>query len=573
MLSNKKICFISCVNNEKMYDKALFYIKNLNIPVGYKVEILCMKNAKNITGAYNKAMKNSDAQYKVYIHQDVFIINKDFIRDFISIFEENKNIGMLGVVGSKTIPPNGVWWESQHIYGKISDSHTGKLEFLQFNTIENTYEIVKAIDGLIMITQYDIFWREDIFDGWHFYDTSQCMEFQKAGYKIAIPRQTKPWCIHDCGIINFKNGYEEYRKQFLNKYTKVICFSCLTPYHVFVSYILSKTVYKDNYKIIIFSDYHLKKISENSSKLALWDEIILIEEKNRTINSIKQQLNTIDFKNIDTLHYFSYGSTFNRILIDSLFKKTKIILTDEGLSTYFIKEVCGFFRYNYKPQKTPIDLNKISEIWLFDKRLYVSNLHKPIKDIEFKKYLDTNLKFELCNELNIIFDYEYKKKDYDILLFDQCLTLSNITSFTDEKILLTNIIKATKDFNLLVKKHPSDLKDKYLGLDINILEDNGIPWEVIYLNEYVKNNSKIQNKVYISYYSSSLLNTCIIFKNFNSNNYYISLNKLLTHFINDSSNTILLETYYRNSKKFYKENLYEVESFEILNNILSNIIS
>ncbi|QZY56323.1 glycosyltransferase [Crassaminicella profunda] len=222
MLSPKKIAFITCVNNEEMYEEALLYIKNLYIPEDYTIETLCIKNAESITKGYNQAIKDSDAKYKVYMHQDVFIINKNFIVDFIDIFETHKSIGMIGVAGTQTIPLNGIWWESNTRYGKVYDSHSGKLELLNFNTIENEYEIVKAIDGLIMITQYDIPWREDLFDGWHFYDLSQSIEFHKGGYEVVIPKQNPPWCIHDCGIVNTKNGYEAYRDLFLNEYAKDI---------------------------------------------------------------------------------------------------------------------------------------------------------------------------------------------------------------------------------------------------------------------------------------------------------------------------------------------------------------
>lgn len=43
------------------------------------------------------------------------------------------------------------------------------------------YIKVSAIDGLFMATQYDIKWREDLLDGFHFYDVSQCFEFAQQG--------------------------------------------------------------------------------------------------------------------------------------------------------------------------------------------------------------------------------------------------------------------------------------------------------------------------------------------------------------------------------------------------------
>ena len=219
MIDEKKISFIICTNEGKTLEEALLYINHLKVPESYQIETLCIKDAKSITQAYNQAIHDSDAKYKVYMHQDVFIINKDFIKDILSIFQNHSDVGMIGVAGSKTIPPNGIWWESPHRYGQVYDSHTGKMLLLRFNDVENEYEKVKAVDGLLMITQYDIPWKEDIFDGWHFYDISQCFEFQRAGYDVVIPKQTTPWCIHDCGIVNIQNDYHKYRNIFLSSYT------------------------------------------------------------------------------------------------------------------------------------------------------------------------------------------------------------------------------------------------------------------------------------------------------------------------------------------------------------------
>lgn len=76
---------------------------------------------------------------------------------------------------------------------------------------------VEAIDGLLMATQYDIPWREDLFDKWDFYDVSQTQEFIRKGYKVVVPNTGKPWVIHDDGFVNLKNYYEE-RKKFVKEY-------------------------------------------------------------------------------------------------------------------------------------------------------------------------------------------------------------------------------------------------------------------------------------------------------------------------------------------------------------------
>ncbi|WP_225985454.1 glycosyltransferase family protein [Priestia endophytica] len=217
-MDNRKVDFISCVNNFEEYNTALQHIGSLKIPKEYKVETIAIEHADSITSGYNQGMKKSDAKYKVYLHQDVYILNKNFIYDVIALFEKHPNLGMIGVVGGKTLP-NGFWGNSLEIYGTVYHTLKGKgnLGLLSFNEVSNDYEKVLAIDGLIMVTQYDLEWRDDLFKGWHFYDVSQSLEFANAGYEVGVPRQISPWCFHDCGITNL-NGYEENREILIQNY-------------------------------------------------------------------------------------------------------------------------------------------------------------------------------------------------------------------------------------------------------------------------------------------------------------------------------------------------------------------
>ena len=63
------------------------------------------------------------------------------------------------------------------------------------------YVSVEAIDGLLIATQYDFPWREDLFKEFDFYDASQSMEFIRKGYKVVVPIFHKPVCVHDDGLI------------------------------------------------------------------------------------------------------------------------------------------------------------------------------------------------------------------------------------------------------------------------------------------------------------------------------------------------------------------------------------
>ena len=215
-MNSFEICFITAVNDIERYNKSLFTWKKLSIPDGFSVNSLVVQGASSMTGAYQMGMRASNAKYKIYIHQDVEIVQKKFLQVMVDVFQSDQRIGLAGVVGSKNIPASAVWWEGD-LVGAISDNHTGRMESYLYEHSSKKAIDVSAIDGLIMMTQYDVPWREDIFNKWHFYDLSQCMEYRKKGYSIAVLPQIMPGVIHYCGQ-NAMIGYNDERVKFIREY-------------------------------------------------------------------------------------------------------------------------------------------------------------------------------------------------------------------------------------------------------------------------------------------------------------------------------------------------------------------
>ena len=217
--NHHKISFIICTNQPDYLEECKRYIQELIIPDGYSIEIIPINGAPSMTSGYNQGMRQTDAKYKVYLHQDVFILNRNFISETLDIFRHNDKIGMIGMVGTKRLPDNACMW--------TTPMRIGALRSCVLNTVDDFFDLpishtkgfapVQAVDGLLIMTQYDIPWREDLDLGWDFYDVSQSLEFSKQGYRIAVPYQAVPWVLHDNGFLHL-GGYHISRKKFLMEY-------------------------------------------------------------------------------------------------------------------------------------------------------------------------------------------------------------------------------------------------------------------------------------------------------------------------------------------------------------------
>lgn len=219
-----KVAFITCVDDENEYAECLYYLERLEAPEGFEKDIIEIRNATSMTAGYNEGMDATDADYKIYLHQDAFIINKSFIEDIHRAFSTHPEIGIMGVVGSRSLRNDGriiAGYDEGKLYHNLKPQHltaySGKEDECIRRQDSCIQSYVQGLDGLILMTQYDVRWREDIFDGWDFYDISQCLEFERKGYRAAIPCQSVPWIFHDCANSRL-DSYNRYRGIFLKEY-------------------------------------------------------------------------------------------------------------------------------------------------------------------------------------------------------------------------------------------------------------------------------------------------------------------------------------------------------------------
>lgn len=216
-----KISFITCVNDENEYDECLYYIERLNIPDGDEIICLPIKEAPSMASGYNLASNSEPADISVYLHQDTCIIDPDYIQNIKSIFNISSSIGVIGCTGNSDIQTRRFM---NYDLGKVF--HHGAPLLLDLQKERKDYYPAGMVDGFIFATRYNIPFREDIFDGWDFYDVSCCMEYKRAGYDVVVAGQDSPWCYHANTFSNMTHYYT-YEERFMKEYfpEKDYCFT------------------------------------------------------------------------------------------------------------------------------------------------------------------------------------------------------------------------------------------------------------------------------------------------------------------------------------------------------------
>ena len=216
-MNNHKFTFIICSNQPLLLNECLYYINNLIIPEGYSLDVITIQDAVSMTSAYNEVMASCDSKYKIYMHQDVYLLNRNLLTDILHIFRSESKIGLIGMVGYESISSDGIMWHAPrcgNLYYANSAATYPSLDTYSYALAQDSHTSVALIDGLLMATSYDLPWDSDLLTGWDSYDAFQSANFLKQGYEIAVPNQRYPWCLHDSGPFNNMVHYNEYLQKF-----------------------------------------------------------------------------------------------------------------------------------------------------------------------------------------------------------------------------------------------------------------------------------------------------------------------------------------------------------------------
>jgi hypothetical protein len=203
-MKKNKICFIIYGDNDFLCQEALHYVLNLHMPENMELDYMIIGRPDSISEAFNAGMAESDAAYKVYVNENVFITASDFIVSLMNAFENNPDVGMIGALGyhEDTSGDN----VGKRRIGCVTAEEKGLGTQLRFFDCEREYGLREAseLDYNIVATALDVQWKDDTNASKVMADKTSVLNSR--GYKSVVMLTGGSWCLYDNNIIQKSNG-------------------------------------------------------------------------------------------------------------------------------------------------------------------------------------------------------------------------------------------------------------------------------------------------------------------------------------------------------------------------------
>lgn len=202
---------ITVYNNKRLLDEYL--IKSLK-KQSVDYELILVDNRtqkfKSAASALNYGAKNAKEKYFVFLHQDIRLISKDFLKDLESLLDKLDNVGIAGMAGV-----------SENVSGVLSNIIHGESQnFVGKNRIENPVK-VQTLDECLVVIPASVFkilkFDELTCDDWHLYGVDYSLSVITLGYSVyALPLSI----YHRSPGYSMSSGYDQTLKKLLKKHNK-----------------------------------------------------------------------------------------------------------------------------------------------------------------------------------------------------------------------------------------------------------------------------------------------------------------------------------------------------------------
>ncbi len=191
-----EIFFVIIGNDQWIISENIRYLNRLVIPKNMKVEYIVASDTENIAALMQKSMRQSAAKYKIYLDQNTFIVNKNFLEKAISVFQKNSDIGMLGARGFYKLKEKNEMQSCGNYICNYDDGRNICISNVREGNV-NTIVDVMALDEHFMMTSVDSDWNGNNKN----FQIAKSVEMRHAGYRTAVLIEREPFVLFDNGII------------------------------------------------------------------------------------------------------------------------------------------------------------------------------------------------------------------------------------------------------------------------------------------------------------------------------------------------------------------------------------
>ena len=241
----EKVAVVCCYNNkeilESMLECGLRNQKNVEIE-----RLFYCNQFKSAAEAYNYALDNSDAEFFVFLHQDIKFLDEYLLKKTIQQLKLNSK-GIYGLCGA--IYKEGHTETCSNVYHGLQNKNIGK-KIETVTKVDGLDEIFVAFHrSIVKLLKFD----SKNFDGWHIYVEDLCLQaIQKDIDVFVLPYAAQHKNVlempHYMMVYNiYPKEYFMYLKRLRNKHYKKIhkivcpCFTISTKgYHFFPRVIFAK---------------------------------------------------------------------------------------------------------------------------------------------------------------------------------------------------------------------------------------------------------------------------------------------------------------------------------------------
>ena len=157
---NKKIAILIGKSDEQHFHACMESLQGIKCPKGYQIDVHVVPQEQSFSAQMNAVTATISAKYKIYIDDHLYMVSPDFIRDILDIFTD-KSIGMIGFLGSQSLPVDGNLMLSKHQRGRVYlATQAGVKEYVQTGGEAAPLNDVSCIVPAFFAVQYDFSWDE-----------------------------------------------------------------------------------------------------------------------------------------------------------------------------------------------------------------------------------------------------------------------------------------------------------------------------------------------------------------------------------------------------------------------------